>query len=104
MLTGIPAYLILPGLLLQILFFRKLNFGLNTFLYAIGLSISFWTFGGLLLNTLLPLIGIDRPLQLTLFINLLISVTLLCVITFNRRLHDEFEINTRDLIYGLGLE
>src|SRR5436305_9008515 len=56
------TYLILPGFLISlILRIRKISFWENLII-IVGLSIAFLEFGGLLLNILLPLIGIKDPL------------------------------------------
>lgn len=61
-LISFCTYVILPGFLISlILRIRKISFWENL-LIIIGLSIAFLEFGGLLLNILLPLIGIKDPL------------------------------------------
>ena len=62
--------LLLPGFLLSlILRLRKVSVWENI-LFIVGLSIAFLEFGGLLLNTLLPLFGINNPLA---FQNLIVG-------------------------------
>jgi uncharacterized membrane protein len=54
----------IPGLLIAlILKLRKIGFW-EYLVYAIGLSITFLMFGGLLINWALPMIGISQPLSL----------------------------------------
>jgi len=54
----------IPGLLIMlILKVRKIGFW-EYFVYSIGLSITFLMFGGLVINSTLPLVGIDKPLSL----------------------------------------
>src|SRR2546421_816106 len=61
-LISFCTYIILPGLLISlILRIRKISFWENLII-IVGLSIAFLEFGGLLLNILLPLIGIKDPL------------------------------------------
>src|SRR5581483_5686203 len=56
--------IILPGVLIAlILRIRKISFWENLLL-IVGLSLAFLEFGGLLLNILLPLFGINDPLIL----------------------------------------
>ena len=63
-ITGFIYLTFIPGaLLLSILKPRKLS-SIETFLCAIGLSISFTFFFGAVLNLLLPLIGVAKPLSL----------------------------------------
>jgi uncharacterized membrane protein len=64
LLLGVPGYLVVPGLLSQIAITRKYSTGVNAFIYSVGLSLFFWIIGGLMLNSLLPLVGVTRPLQL----------------------------------------
>jgi uncharacterized membrane protein len=64
LLFGIPGYLVIPGLLMQLAIRRKHTFGLNAFIYSVGLSLFLWILGGLAVNSLLPLVGQTRPLQL----------------------------------------
>lgn len=68
---------ILPGfLLVRLLHLSKLNF-VTKYLFSIGLSIAVITFGGLLINLILPHIGMLKPLSLT---PLLITVNALILI------------------------
>lgn len=91
LLTGVPAYLVLPGLMTQLAFRRNLTADLNSFLYSVGLSLLFWTLGGLVINTLLPLAGIDRPLSLTYIVPLyLLSVGILGGVAYWRGPRESF--------------
>src|SRR2546421_7712812 len=61
-LISFCTYILLPGFLISlILRIRKISFWENL-LIIVGLNIAFLEFGGLLLNTLLPLFGVDDPL------------------------------------------
>ncbi|HYT41108.1 MAG TPA: hypothetical protein VEP90_02065, partial [Methylomirabilota bacterium] len=61
-LISFCTYILLPGFLISlILRIRKLSFWENL-LFIVGLSIAFLEFGGLLLNILLPLFGVENPL------------------------------------------
>jgi len=54
----------IPGLLIMLMFkIRKIGLW-EYFVYTIGLSIAFLMFGGLLVNWVLPLTGINQPLSL----------------------------------------
>jgi uncharacterized membrane protein len=58
----------IPGLLIMlILKVRKIGFW-EYLVYSIGLSISFLMFGGLTVNWILPLVGINKPLSLIPFL------------------------------------
>lgn len=53
-----------PGLLIMLMLkVRKIGFW-EYFVYTIGLSVAFLIFGGLFINSTLPLVGIDKPLSL----------------------------------------
>src|ERR1700733_15005877 len=69
-IIGLPSYLLLPGFLLQFGLRSKIDLNLSALLYAVGLSLLFWLIGGLAINTLLPLIHIDTPLQLRYLLDL----------------------------------
>lgn len=73
------AYLLLPGILLScILRITKISFWENL-LFIVGLSIAFLEFGGLFLNMLYPLLGIQNPLS---FLHLLIGFDMLVLMLF----------------------
>ncbi len=72
--TGVPFYLVLPGYLFQLAFRPRLNLSVPVFVYAVGLSLLTWLLGGLAINTLLPLVQIMKPLQLSYLIGLYLSV------------------------------
>src|SRR5581483_7465451 len=58
------AYILLPGILISfILHINKISFWENL-LFVVGLSIAFLEFAGLLINILLPLLGMQDPLTL----------------------------------------
>jgi uncharacterized membrane protein len=69
-----------PGLLIKLMLkVRKIGFW-EYFVYSIGLSITFLIFGGLFINSTLPLVGIDKPLSL---VSLLVSFDIfLLIFTF----------------------
>ena len=70
----------IPGLLIMLMLkVRKIGFW-EYFVYSIGLSITFLIFGGLFINSTLPLVGIDKPLSL---VSLLVSFDIfLLIFTF----------------------
>ena len=69
--------IIVPGLLIMLMIkIRGISFW-EYLVYTIGLSIAFLMFGGLFINSILPLVGIDKPLSL---VPLLISVNILLLI------------------------
>lgn len=75
------AYLLIPGLLIQIAVFRIAVISLSCLLYSFGLSLSFWILGPLALNTLLPVLGLHNPLSVvTLSLFYIASVVALCII------------------------
>ncbi|HUD11230.1 MAG TPA: DUF2206 domain-containing protein [Candidatus Saccharimonadia bacterium] len=86
--AGIPGYLVLPGFLAQLAVRRKATFDLNSFIYTVGLSLFFWLMGGLAINSLLPLMGLNRPLQLAFILPLYaLGVTALGTIAYLRNPH-----------------
>lgn len=84
-LLSFCTYLLLPGLLISfILRIRKISFWENLLL-IVGFSIAFLEFGGLLLNILLPLFGINDPLaKQNLIIGFAIYVFLLFILAWLR--------------------
>src|SRR5260370_1648278 len=71
--------ILLPGFLISlILRIRKISFWENL-LFIVGLSIAFLEFGGLLLNILLPLFGVNDPLT---FQNLVIGFDIYILLLF----------------------
>src|SRR2546421_7126010 len=71
--------ILLPGFLVSlILRIRKISFWENL-LFIVGLSIAFLEFGGLLLNILLPLFGVNDPLA---FQNLVIGFDIYILLLF----------------------
>jgi len=78
-LISFCAYILLPGFLISlILRVRKISFWENLLL-IVGSSIAFLEFGGLLLNILLPLFGINDPLA---FQNLVIGFDIFVSLLF----------------------
>ena len=69
------GYLLVPGLLFQMAFFRADIRLLSTSLYAVGTSIAYWLIGGLALNSVLPHFGVARPLSLTYLLVFHLSAT-----------------------------
>ncbi|HYT43037.1 MAG TPA: hypothetical protein VEP90_11895, partial [Methylomirabilota bacterium] len=85
--------ILLPGFLISlILRIRKLSLWENL-LFIVGLSIAFLEFGGLLLNILLPIFGINNPLA---FQNLVVGfdvyILLLFIFAWIRTTQFEFHI------------
>lgn len=78
-LTFVPGMIIL-----RILRLHKLG-NIETLLYAVGLSVATLMFTGALINTVLPLVGIARPIAKIPLLASLSAVTLiLCVISYIR--------------------
>jgi uncharacterized membrane protein len=78
-LISFCAYILLPGILIAfILRIPKISFWENL-LFVGGLSVAFLEFGGLLLNILLPLVGIQTPLT---FHNLIIGFDIFMLLLF----------------------
>jgi uncharacterized membrane protein len=69
-----------PGLLIMLMLkIREVDFW-EYLVYTIGLSVTFLMFGGLFINSTLPLVGIDKPLSL---VSLLVSFDIfLLIFTF----------------------
>ncbi len=102
--------ILLPGFLISlILRIRKISFWENL-LIIVGLSIAFLQFGGLLLNILLPLFGINDPLAFrNLVIGFDIYISLLFVFAWLRtkpfvvRLHLPWRSTIEKVFYTLPL-
>src|SRR5947207_9505723 len=78
-LISLCTCILLPGFLISlILRIRKISFWENL-LIIVGLSIAFLEFGGLLLNILLPLFGVNDPLA---FQNLVIGFDIYVLLLF----------------------
>lgn len=95
-LRAIIAFIFLttiPGLLLMlILKIREIN-PWEYLVYIVGLSITFLMFGGLFINWMLPLIGIDKPLSLVpLLISFDIFLLIFWLIAYKRNKEIYFEI------------
>ena len=75
----------IPGLLIMlILKVRKIGFW-EYLVYVIGLSVAFLMFGGLFINSTLPLVGIDKPLSLVpLLVSFSIFLLIFWLIAFKR--------------------
>ena len=84
-LIGIVYLTFVPGfLILRLLRVNTENI-LNTFLYSMGLSLSFLMFIGALINFLYPLIGISKPIsEMPLIITITIIILFLCFICYLR--------------------
>jgi uncharacterized membrane protein len=92
---GLPAFLLLPGFLTQLALRREVEPNLNNFLYAGALSIGYWILGGLGLNTLLPHIGILRPLQLAYILPFyLVTTTALTIWAWQRHKDDTYTLTS----------
>src|SRR4030042_5302245 len=90
------AFLILvPGLLIMLMLkIRKISIW-EYLIYTIGLSLAFLMFGGLLVNLVWPLIGIDKPLTLIpLFISFDIFLFVFWIIAYRRN---------KDISFGIKL-
>ena len=84
-LIGFIYLTFIPGLIiLRILKLHELD-SIETLLYAVGLSLASLMFSGLLINTLSPLFGFNRPISLIhLIITISCVVIILCVICYKR--------------------
>lgn len=70
-------FLVFPGFLLLRLLGIHLSSRFNQVIHSVGLSLSIFMFGGLFLNMLLPLIGIQKPLtqlNIILFLNIFVFI------------------------------
>ena len=74
-----------PGLLIMIMLkIREVDFW-EYLVYTIGLSVAFLMFGGLFINSTLPLVGIDKPLSLApLFVSFNTFLLIFWLIVFKR--------------------
>jgi len=88
------AFLILiPGLLIMLMLKIRKTGIWEYLIYTIGLSLAFLMFGGLFVNLVLPLIGIDKPLTLIpLFISFDIFLFVFWIIAYRRNKDISFEI------------
>lgn len=83
--SGMIAYLLIPGLLLQMALGPIRTLSLSLLLYSFGISIAYWILGSLVLNTALPMLSFPRPLRLLpLTIFYIASIATLCVIGWIR--------------------
>jgi uncharacterized membrane protein len=78
-LSFIPGYLIL-----RILKIHQLS-AIETLLYAVGLSLSFTMLSGVLINSVCPIFGFNKPISsLPLIISISIEIIILCIICYLR--------------------
>ena len=93
-LVGFVYLTFIPGLvLLRLLRMRGLG-GINTIVYAVGLSLAMVMFVGLFMNTLYPSIGISRPIStLPLVATISAVVVILCIVACLR--HRDATTGTR---------
>ena len=84
----------IPGLLIMLMLkIREIGFW-EYLVYTIGLSVAFLMFGGLLINWILPLIGIDRPLSLSsLLISFDIFLLIFWIISYKRNKEILIKVN-----------
>jgi uncharacterized membrane protein len=75
----------IPGLLIMLMLkVRKIGFW-EYLVYVIGLSVAFLMFGGLFINSTLPLVGIDKPLSVVpLLVSFNIFLLIFWLIAFKR--------------------
>ncbi len=83
----------IPGLLIMLMLrIRKIGFW-EYLVYAIGLSVAFLMFGGLLINYALPLVGIGKPLSLIpILISLNAFLLVFWIIAYKRNKEILFEV------------
>ena len=83
----------IPGLLIMLMLkIREIGF-LEYLSYTIGLSAAFLMFGGLFLNWVLPLIGIDKPLSLMpLLVSFDIFLLIFWIIALKRNIKISLEV------------
>jgi uncharacterized membrane protein len=95
MLTFIPGYLLLRCMRLH-----RLG-AIESFLFAIGLSVFFLMFTGFLLNFLAPLFGFHTPItQVPLLVFITVLIMVLCIIT---AIWDDFGYQGKINFYGKDL-
>jgi uncharacterized membrane protein len=84
---------IIPGLLIMLMIKIKGISFWEYLVYTIGLSTAFLMFGGLFINWILPLVGIDKPLSLIpLFISLNAFLLVSWIITYTRNKFFSLEV------------
>jgi uncharacterized membrane protein len=83
----------IPGLLIMLMLkIREVDFW-EYLVYTIGLSVAFLMFGGLFINSTLPLVGIDKPLSLVpLLVSFNIFLLIFWLIAFKRNKEISLEI------------
>jgi len=91
-------FLIFPGFLLLRLMGISLTSWFNQVVHSVGLSLSIFMFGGLFLNALLPLIGIQKPLtQLNTILVLNIFVFIVGFISYSKKKEKFFDFHLRNI-------
>lgn len=94
--AGIFFLAIFPGILAQRLIAYRAEFVWERIIHTVALSISFVMFGGLIVNTLLPVLNIVRPLeQLPVLVSF--NVLLIALIVTNFILKREVKIFLKDI-------
>ncbi len=90
--------ILIPGLLIMLMLkIRKIS-GWEYLIYTIGLSVAFLIFGGLFVNLVFPLIGIDRPLTLIpLFASFDVFLFVSWIVACRRNKDVSFEIKLPEL-------
>ena len=92
--------LIIPGLLLLLMMRFKQEDILSYFIFILGLSIAFIIFMGLILNGVLPLIGIDKPLAtLPMLISFDVAFLVLLIISFIKNKNNTIKLNIPEFNY-----
>ena len=93
--AGIVFLAIFPGIVIQRLIAYKAEFVWERIVHTVALSVSFVMFAGLIVNTLLPLLNIVRPLeQLPVLVSF--NVLLIALIVTNFILKKEVKIFLKD--------
>jgi uncharacterized membrane protein len=90
----------IPGLLIMLMFkIREIN-SWEYLVYTIGFSVAFLMFGGLFINWILPLVGIDRPLSLVpLLISFDIFLLIFWIIAYKQNKEISIKINPLKLSF-----
>ncbi|MDW5562357.1 MAG: DUF2206 domain-containing protein [Methanomassiliicoccus sp.] len=104
---GLVCFLVVPGLLLLCVLRSEEHGVIKTALLALGLSIAILMAEGLVLNTILPILGIERPLTLVpISIGQVAIVLLLCLVLYTRPGHAPIRfsfarLSTREALISL---
>jgi uncharacterized membrane protein len=89
-------FLVFPGFLLLRLMGISLSSRFNQLVHSVGLSLSIFMFGGLFLNTLLPLIGIPKPLtQLNVILFLNVCVVGIGFVSYSKEKQKRWEFQAQ---------